>query len=290
MELEINKRKNGGFRKGRGIMVSTTDQIIPIKLSKIQVSDSNVRKEGAVQELDELAASIKAVGLLQPVLVMKNPQEDKYDLIVGQRRYLAHKRLGRTTIRAVDIGRLSKDDALIRSLVENVHRVELNHADAAKATTALYKRHNRNVREVSRITGLSPQRIRQYVYIQELASDATKEKLRRRKVKPADVQRTIRAAKGKIEKADKLLELMKKYELDKHQKARLIEYGEGYPQWSANRIVREAMKARVETSVIVPLAPKIRKGLQKAVDSLRREPHEITAQALEHWLRRNGYF
>lgn len=268
----------------------TTDpNIQPIPLNKIHVSESNVRKHGASQELDELAQSIESVGLLYPVEVMKRPGREDYELIIGQRRYLAHKKLGRKTILAYVVDRLSKEDAMIRSLVENVHRVDVNHADAAEATTALYKRLGRDINRVRQVTGLSPRRIQQYVYIYELASEKTKKKLKEQRVAPADVQRAIRAAKGNIEKADEMLEAMQKYKLDKYQKGRLVEYGEEHPGWPVQKIVKESLKPRIEKSVVVPLSPKLREGLQRAVDSRHKGPDEITLEALEHWLSRNGY-
>jgi len=267
---------------------TTEPTVEHIELDRIRVSDHNVRKKGTSQEVDELAQSIKAVGLIQPVEVTKRPG-GQYDLIVGQRRYLAHKKLGRKTIRAQVFDKLNRDAAMIRSLVENVHRVELNHADAAKAATVLYKRFGRDIERVCEVTGLSPRRIRQYVYIDELASEKTKQRLRQRKVEPVDVQRTIRAAKGNIEKADELLEAMQKYKLDKYQKGRLVEYGEEHPGWPARKIVEESLKPRIEKSVVVPLSPKLREGLQRAVDSRHKGPDEITLEALEHWLSRNGY-
>lgn len=267
---------------------TTEPNVEHIELDRIRVSDHNVRKKGASQEVDELAESIKAVGLIQPVEVTKRPGGE-YDLIVGQRRYLAHKKLGRKTIRAQVFDKLTKDEAMIRSLVENVHRVELNHADAAKAATVLYKRFGKDIDKVREVTGLSPQRIRQYVYIDELASDKTKQKLRQRRMEPADVQRAIRAAQGNMEKADEMLEAMQKYKLDKYQKGRLVEYGEEHPKWSVHKIVQESLRPKIEKSVVVPLSPKLRDGLQRAVDSCHKGPDEITLQALEHWLSRNGY-
>ncbi len=265
-------------------------EVIPVEISKINVSDWNVRKKGIKQEeINELADSIRAVGLIQPVELMKRAGEDRFDLIVGQRRYLAHKKLGWKTIRSMVVDRLDEDEAVIHSLVENMHRKELNHTDAARATTELYKRFNKDIEKVHRVTGLSQKRIRQYVYIDELASAETKQELRAGRVKPADVQRALRAAQGNIEKADKMLEMMKEYQLDKHQSGRLVEYGEDHPKWSAKKIFEEATKPRVEKSVVVPLRPKLRDGLQKAVESCRRGPDEIAAEALEDWLRRNDY-
>jgi len=264
-------------------------RIVDINLSEIRVADENVRKHGADQELDDLAESIKAVGLLQPVVLRGPSGRGKYDLIVGQRRFLAHKKLGRKTIRAVVHKSMSRDDAMIRSLVENMLRVELNHADAAKATTALFKRLGRDVKAVSKATGLSTRRVRQYVKIEELASDETKRKLRDNEVEPADVQRALEAAKGNIDKADDLLEMMQEYKLDNHQKARLREIGESRPSASARTIFEEALRPQVRTSVVVPLPERLRDGLETAAKQLRATWEQVAARALEYWLQRNGY-
>ena len=262
--------------------------IIPVELSKIEISDSNVRKHG-VGDIGELVDSIKALGgLIQPVKLIRKGA-DKFELFVGQRRFLAYEKLGWPKIPSIIIDRLDKNEAMIHSLIENVHRTELNPADAARATTELYKRYGRDPKKVSRVMGLSPQRVRQYVVIEEQASAKTKRKLKEGTVAPADVQRVLRAAQGDIEKADEMLEMMKKYQLDKYQKGHLVEYGEDHPKWSSRKIFEEAIKPRVEKSVLVPLSPKLRDGLQRAVDACRRTPDEITAQALEHWLQVNGY-
>jgi len=263
--------------------------IVPVELSKIEISDSNVRKQGVEQDIEELMDSIKAVGgLIQPVKLIRKGA-NKFELFVGQRRFRAYEKLRWPKIPGIIIDKLEKDEAEIHSLIENVHRSELNDADAARATTELYKRYHRDVKKVSRVTGLSPQRVRQYVEIEEQASAKTKRKLKEGKVKPADVQRVLRAAQGDLNKADEMLDMMKEYQLDKHQKGRLVEYGEDHPKWSARKIFEEAIQPRVEKSVLVPLSPKLRDGLQRAVDACRRTPDEITAQALEHWLNVNGY-
>jgi ParB/RepB/Spo0J family partition protein len=263
--------------------------IIPVELSKIEISDSNVRKQGVEQDIEELVDSIKAVGgLIQPVKLLRKGT-DKFELFVGQRRFRAYEILGWPKIPAIIIDGLGKDEAMIHSLIENVHRTELNDADAARATTELYKRYKKDTKKVSRVTGLSRQRVRQYVEIEEQASPKTKQKLKEGKVKPVDVQRVLRAAQGEIVKADEMLDMMEKYQLDTYQKGRLVEYGEKHPTWSAKKIVEEAIKPRVEKSVVVPLSPRLRDGLQRAVDACRRTPDEIAAEALEHWLKVNGY-
>ena len=61
-----------------------------IPLADLKVSKLNVRKHGA-KDIDSLAASIAAIGIIQPLLVRKNC--DGFDVIAGQRRYLAARKL-----------------------------------------------------------------------------------------------------------------------------------------------------------------------------------------------------
>ena len=83
------------------------------------------------EALGELAASIREVGLLQPVVVRAvGPGE--YELVMGERRWRAAQRAGLTTISA--IVSTTPDEALLRdALLENLHRAELNPLEEAAA-------------------------------------------------------------------------------------------------------------------------------------------------------------
>ncbi len=98
--------------------VHASDEIHEIRVSDIQVSSENVRHEKTDIELDDLANSIKKHGLLQPV-VLRGRFEDgpPYELIVGQRRFKAHQKLGKPEIRAVFAGAMNDTQAMVRSLV-----------------------------------------------------------------------------------------------------------------------------------------------------------------------------
>ena len=102
----------------------TDDKIYKIALGDIEISDQNVRLTRQTKDLDELAASIKRHGLLQPVVLIGDYGEPPYELISGQRRFSAHERLKKKTIKAVFAGELSKEQAILHSLVENVQRVD----------------------------------------------------------------------------------------------------------------------------------------------------------------------
>jgi len=67
------------------------DTIYEIPLRDIKISDNNVRLHDPGKDLEELAASIKRHGLLQPVVLLGDYGKPPYKLISGQRRFLAHQ-------------------------------------------------------------------------------------------------------------------------------------------------------------------------------------------------------
>lgn len=265
-------------------------EIREIPLSDIEVSDKNVRHEQADKELDDLAKSIKKHGLLQPVLLRGGPEDGPpYELVVGQRRYKAHKSLGKPTIGAVFAGRLSDTQAMLRSLVENMHRVELTYADAADAVTALYKKFGRNEHKVVAETGMSLRKVRQYIYIEERASEKTRGKLKSGKVSAADAQRALQAAGGDSNKADQLLGFVQEYELTVYQKKRMVEYGTAHPRASAEKVIEEARKPKFEQTIMVNLADDVRNALIEAAEKLRVSEEEVASRALKEWLSDKGF-
>jgi ParB/RepB/Spo0J family partition protein len=178
---------------------------------------------------------------------------EAYDLIVGQRRFLAYKYLGLKSIKSVFSGKVNDISVKILSLTENMHRVELNHADKAEAITALYKKYKNDDRRVANELRLPLRTVRDYINIYERASKKAKRLLRDDKVTKADVKRAIEASQGDSEKADELLKQMTKLKLTKYEKSRLVELGKKHPRASALKIVAEASKPKIERVVILNL-------------------------------------
>jgi ParB/RepB/Spo0J family partition protein len=267
-------------------------KIYEVPVSDIRVSHNNVREShaNATKDLDELAASIKRHGLLQPVVLIGEFGKPPYELITGQRRYLAHAQiLNRRNIRAVFAAkRLTKTEAIVRSLVENLQRVELEYADTAKAVTFLYKELG-DEQEVQKSTGLSLRTIRDFILIEARATPRMKALIKDRKVSPADVKRAIRAAQENLKKAQELLDLMMVFKPSGDQKRRIVSYGQQHKGASAKSIFNEAVRAQVEQNIIVTLPPELRQGLLKATKSLRMDAEELAAKVLSDWLHAQGF-
>lgn len=110
-----------------------------VPLVMIRVSDRNVRKNLAAGTEDgdvaELAASIERQGLLNPPL-LRETGDGHFEVIAGQRRVLACRRLGWIDVPAL-VRQLDDGEALAASLSENVQRADMDPLDKARAIKAL---------------------------------------------------------------------------------------------------------------------------------------------------------
>jgi ParB family chromosome partitioning protein len=107
-----------------------SDSLQAISIDSISPNPYQARTVWNEQELAELAASIRANGVIQPIIV--RPAGAAYQLIAGERRFRAAKLASLTTIPAL-VRRASDEQLHEWALVENIHRVDLNPIERAKA-------------------------------------------------------------------------------------------------------------------------------------------------------------
>lgn len=108
--------------------------VVDIPVNMIRRNPRQPRRAMDSEALEELAASIAAVGIVQPVIVRRT--DESYELIAGERRWLAAQKAGFTVIPAI-IRRASDVESLELALVENVVRQQLNPVDEAFALKVL---------------------------------------------------------------------------------------------------------------------------------------------------------
>lgn len=146
-------------------------EVRDIKMADIRMSEFNIRKDldAGTEDtgLENLADSIKDKGLLNPLIVRKH-DDGTYELIAGQRRFLACQRLGWETIPAIIRDITDDTDATILSLIENVHRADLNPIDKARAYQKIYEKY-KDYNTVAKETGVSVSTIRKYLTLLNLA-------------------------------------------------------------------------------------------------------------------------
>ena len=102
-----------------------------IEIEAIVPNPQQPRTQFDDESLGELEHSIREFGLLQPIVV-RETEAGRFQLVMGERRWRAAKRVGLQTVPA--IVRQTADDAMLRdALLENIHRVQLNPLDEAAA-------------------------------------------------------------------------------------------------------------------------------------------------------------
>jgi ParB family transcriptional regulator, chromosome partitioning protein len=105
-----------------------------VPVGRIRRNPRQPRRAIDAEGIDELASSIAAVGLVQPVIVRET--DEGYELIAGERRWLAAQKAGFTFVPAV-VRQASDAESLELALVENVVRQQLNPVDEAYALRVL---------------------------------------------------------------------------------------------------------------------------------------------------------
>jgi ParB family chromosome partitioning protein len=144
----------GGLGKGLGALIPagarTLEEISP---AAITPNPRQPRKHMDEAALDTLSASIRQLGLLQPVVVRRSPDAG-YELVMGERRWRAAQKAGLSAIPALVI---DTDDrgSLERALVENIHRQDLNPIEEAAAYRQLLDEAGLTHEQLAERVGLS---------------------------------------------------------------------------------------------------------------------------------------
>ncbi len=140
-------------------------QVLP--LDKIRTNENQPRRTFYQDSLDELAASIKERGVLQPIVVrpLAGRHEGLFEIVMGERRFRASKLAGMETI-PVLIKNLTDEEAAADSLLENLQREDMNPIERSRAMQALLQFMSYD--RVAKTLGVSETTIRRGLELLEL--------------------------------------------------------------------------------------------------------------------------
>jgi len=148
-----NSRQKRGLGKGLGSLILSADSesgvnvdFTEIPINKIEPNPNQPRTDFSEERLQELQDSIKKDGLLQPIIV--RPEGAGYQIVAGERRWQACKRLGYTTI-AAKIIVVNDIEAQEISLVENLQRDNLNAIEEARGYQRLIEISGRKQKDIA---------------------------------------------------------------------------------------------------------------------------------------------
>ena len=132
---------------------SPKDKIAEVDLSLIDEPKGIARMEISAEAISELAQSISEIGLLQPILLRKDGE--RYEVIAGHRRFLAHKELGLKTIKSI-IRVMTDQEAAFSRATENLARVDLTPLEEAAIYLDLRDNHSMTFVEIGAKVGKTP--------------------------------------------------------------------------------------------------------------------------------------
>src|SRR5512138_2620100 len=146
--------KKTGLGKGMAALLPVTEtergNFFSCPIEEIRPHRGQPRKTFSPEKLEELAASIREKGIIQPLVVRK--KDDHYELIAGERRWRAAQRAGLREVPVV-IQDVSDDTAVELALIENIQREDLNAVEEAEAYHSLQERFSLSQEELAKRVG-----------------------------------------------------------------------------------------------------------------------------------------
>jgi ParB family chromosome partitioning protein len=142
--------------------------VVNLAITDIDKNPFQTRYVGDDEALEELADSIKANGVVQPIMVRPSDEDEgRYILILGERRLHASKKAGKTHIPAL-VRRVSLQQAAEMTIIENLQREDLSALEQAEAFRVLSKDFNLTQQQIGERVGLSRVSVANYMRLLKL--------------------------------------------------------------------------------------------------------------------------
>lgn len=254
-----------------------------LPLEKIDISLLNVRKANVEEGIDELASSIKEIGVQQPVVVFQ--KGDRYELIIGQRRYLACKKLGLKEIPALVTAVKDETEATIISFSENIHRLDLEYRDKMQVATILLGKFG-TVSKVAAHLGVSSQTVKKYLGYAAVP-ESIKELVDEGKLSATTATRivkNIQNEKQAVEIAEKIKEIPRSGD-----RTALIDIAHENPDKPLKEIYRIVKAHSSMRKITIHVTQKIYEAMTKASEQYQSDEESVAKEALEEWLNKRGF-
>ena len=141
--------------------------VVNLAIADIDRNPFQTRHVNHDEALEELADSIKANGVVQPIMVRPADDEGRYVLILGERRLHASKKAGKTHIPAI-VRRVPAQQAAEMTIVENLQREDLSPIEQAESFRVLSQEFNLTQQEIATRVGLSRASVANYMRLLKL--------------------------------------------------------------------------------------------------------------------------
>jgi len=260
-----------------------------IPLGDLVIGKGQVRTRDVGKGIDELAESIRVHGLLEPILVAPTDQKGKFVIILGQRRFLAHKQLGKKNISAgvLDM-KVDVLTAKVLSVTENLVRRDLNQKDLIDVCTYLYKKYG-TMTAVKEETGLPYNDIRKYVKYDRLIPELKELVEQGTKIDVALRAQDAAYATGEII-PDEAVRLAKEMQpMSGAQRKKIQEEIEKNPEQSIDETIEHAKSGGKITQILVTLGSETHASLNRFASDEGASQDDAASSLIEDGLKTKGY-
>jgi len=243
--------------------MSDTRELKELRLDSLVIGKGQVRLSNVGKEIEELAESIRVIGLLEPIVVCPGEKAGTYEILTGQRRFLAHQQLKKPTILAlVWKERIDPIQAKVVSITENLVRTEPTRTDYIDACTALYKQYG-TARDVAAKTGLPYTKVLEYVKYERLQPEMRK-LVNEGKV---DIKVALRAqdaasVSGEYDAGEAVTLAKEMSTMSGPQQAKIVKDRVENPDTPVDEVIESAKSGGKITQVIVTLAASVHGSLR----------------------------
>jgi ParB family chromosome partitioning protein len=261
-----------------------------LPLADLVIGKGQVRVRDVGKDIDELAASISKVGLLEPIVVCPAKEKGKYEILTGQRRYLAHKQLKKDKILSCILDHeVDETEAKVISVTENLVRRDLNRKDLIDACTSLFRKYG-SLKDVAEETGLPYAKVSLYVKYDRLKPELKKLV----DSDEVDLKVALRAqdaasATGKFN-ADEAVILAKELsQMSGAQQDRVVKNREEDPSADVGDLIEAAKTGERITQIVVTVGTGLHQSLKNYAKDEDTTIDDAAASLIEEALGGKGY-
>ena len=261
-----------------------------IPLTDIEIGLSQFRTRNVMKGIEELAQNIKTVGLINAITVCEG-DDGKYELIAGQRRYLAHQMIEAKTIRANILERrLDEDEKRIISVTENITVLTPAREDYLDACTALYKKYG-TIKAVSRKLGLDYSTVSEYVHYDQLV-DPLKGMVDKGIIDVKIAKRAQEAAitdRGEIDEEAAIAYAKEMRTMDSQGQKRMLNVAKKSKDKDVAAIIEEGRRQAEVTRLTITISNDVNDSLKEYAQKEGTKVDDAASTLIEEGLETKGY-
>jgi len=269
---------------------SSIGNVEEIPLDQLEIGTAQVRTDLSAG-IEDLARNIKKQGLLNPIHVLRT-SDGRYEILAGQRRFLAHQELKYKTIRAVVVEdeAIDEDAKVAISLSENLVRRDNSQKELIDACTKLFKRYG-SLKFVAEETGLSAKVVSKYVKYDQLVP-TLKEMVDSAQLDmkvALQAQKAASDADGEVDVDAAQKFALELKPLSNQQRDNFVKGATSDPTATLEERIEHGRKQPVLKQVIVTLEESFHTGLQSYAKDEGLNQDEAAAALIGDGLARRGF-